>query len=64
MQQTGSFRYRYVEIKMEHICHSDTILVIMPFFQGGANVHVDTVLRTPQFWLLFTTSTLLATGTL
>jgi hypothetical protein len=30
--------------------------------QGGANVHVDTVLKTPQFWLLFTTSTLLATG--
>jgi len=29
---------------------------------GGANVHVDTVLKTPQFWLLFTTSTLLATG--
>jgi MFS family permease len=28
----------------------------------GANVHVDTVLKTPQFWLLFTTSTLLATG--
>ncbi|XP_023327563.1 uncharacterized protein LOC111700759 [Eurytemora carolleeae] len=29
---------------------------------GGANVHVDTVLKTPQFWFLFTTSTLLATG--
>jgi len=29
---------------------------------SGANVHVDTVLKTPQFWLLFTTSTLLATG--
>jgi len=29
---------------------------------SGANVHVDTVLKTPQFWLLFSTSTLLATG--
>jgi len=29
---------------------------------AGANVHVDTVLRTPQFWILFSTSTLLATG--
>ncbi len=29
---------------------------------GGANVNVATVMKTPQFWLLFTTSTLLATG--
>ena len=31
---------------------------------GGAvqNVHTETVLKTPQFWLLFTTSTLLCTG--
>ena len=33
-----------------------------PTTTGGANVHVDTVLKTPQFWCLFTTSTLLATG--
>ena len=36
-------------------------LSILLLYQGGANVHVDTVLKTPQFWLLFTTSTLLAT---
>jgi len=29
---------------------------------AGANVHVDTVLKTPQFWFLFGTSTLLCTG--
>ena len=29
---------------------------------GGSNVNVATVMKTPQFWLLFTTSTLLATG--
>jgi len=29
---------------------------------AGANVHVDTVLKTPQFWFLWTTCTLLATG--
>lgn len=29
---------------------------------GGSNVNVANVMRTPQFWLLFTTSTLLATG--
>merc|ERR1719308_142977 len=28
----------------------------------GSNVHVDNLFKTPQFWLLFTTSTLLATG--
>lgn len=28
----------------------------------GHNVHVDNLLRTPQFWLLFSTATLLATG--
>jgi len=28
----------------------------------GSNVSLDTVMRTPQFWLLFTTSTLLCTG--
>ena len=29
---------------------------------GGFNVDVNTVLKTPQFWLLFSTSTLLCTG--
>ena len=29
---------------------------------AGASVHVDNLFKTPQFWLLFTTSTLLATG--
>jgi len=29
---------------------------------SGSNVHVDTVLKTPQFWFLFSTSTLLCTG--
>lgn len=29
---------------------------------SGLNVNTSTVMRTPQFWLLFTTSTLLATG--
>ena len=29
---------------------------------GGGNVPVEAVLGTPQFWLLFTTSTLLCTG--
>jgi len=29
---------------------------------GGASVDVSTVMKTPQFWLLFSTSTLLATG--
>ena len=29
---------------------------------GALNVNVNTVLKTPQFWLLFSTSTLLATG--
>jgi len=29
---------------------------------AGSNVHVDTLLKTPQFWFLFGTSTLLATG--
>jgi MFS family permease len=29
---------------------------------GGMNVDINTVLKTPQFWLLFSTSTLLATG--
>jgi len=34
-----------------------------PTAQGvGANVHVDTLLKTPQFYFLFATSTLLATG--
>merc|ERR1719481_258781 len=28
----------------------------------GANVHVDNLFKTPQFWFLFSTSTLLATG--
>jgi hypothetical protein len=40
----------------------DEIIIFLIICQGGANVHVDTVLKTPQFWLLFTTSTLLATG--
>ena len=30
--------------------------------EAEMNVHVDLLLRTPQFWLLFTTSTLLSTG--
>lgn len=30
--------------------------------EGGGNVHVDTVLKTPQFWLLFSTTTMLLTG--
>merc|ERR1719495_322762 len=29
---------------------------------SGANVHVDNLFKTPQFWFLFSTSTLLATG--
>ena len=29
---------------------------------GGANVPVDNLLKTPQFWLLWSTATLLATG--
>ncbi|TRY75414.1 hypothetical protein TCAL_00566 [Tigriopus californicus] len=29
---------------------------------SGLNVNTSTVMKTPQFWLLFTTSTLLATG--
>ena len=29
---------------------------------GGASVHVDNLFKTPQFWLLFSTATLLATG--
>jgi len=29
---------------------------------AGASVHVDNLFKTPQFWLLFTTSTLLCTG--
>lgn len=29
---------------------------------GGMNVDANTVLKTPQFWLLFSTSTLLCTG--
>lgn len=29
---------------------------------GGANVNVGNVMKTPQFWLLFSTSTLLCTG--
>jgi len=29
---------------------------------AGANVHVDSLFKTPQFWFLFSTSTLLATG--
>merc|ERR1719477_346358 len=29
---------------------------------AGANVHVDNLFKTPQFWFLFSTSTLLATG--
>jgi len=29
---------------------------------SGASVHVDNLFKTPQFWLLFTTSTLLCTG--
>lgn len=29
---------------------------------GSASVHVDTVLKTPQFWMLFSTATLLCTG--
>lgn len=29
---------------------------------SGANVHVDSLFKTPQFWFLFSTSTLLATG--
>ena len=29
---------------------------------AGASVHVDNLFRTPQFWLLFSTSTLLCTG--
>merc|ERR1719422_1397659 len=29
---------------------------------GGASVHVDNLFKTPQFWYLFTTSTLLCTG--
>ena len=29
---------------------------------AGRNVHVDNLFKTPQFWLLFSTSTLLATG--
>jgi len=33
-----------------------------PDTSGGANVHVDNLLRTPQFWLLWSTATLLATG--
>jgi len=39
----------------------EEIIIFKIICQGGANVHVDTVLKTPQFWLLFTTSTLLAT---
>ena len=33
-----------------------------PAAGGGGNVPVEAVLGTPQFWLLFTTATLLATG--
>jgi len=33
-----------------------------PESSGGANVHVDSLLKTPQFWLLWSTATLLATG--
>ena len=29
---------------------------------GGLNVNVSDVMKTPQFWLLFSTSTLLCTG--
>ena len=29
---------------------------------GGASVHLDNLFRTPQFWLLFSTSTLLTMG--
>merc|ERR1719158_1962097 len=29
---------------------------------AGSSVHVDNLFRTPQFWLLFSSSTLLATG--
>ena len=29
---------------------------------GGASVHVDNLFKTPQFWLLFSTSTLLTMG--
>ena len=31
---------------------------------SGMNVPVDNLLKTPQFWLLFSTATLLATGKL
>merc|ERR1719187_1863620 len=33
-----------------------------PETSGGANVPVDNLLKTPQFWLLWSTATLLATG--
>jgi len=33
-----------------------------PTVEGGANVPVDNLLKTPQFWLLWSTATLLATG--
>jgi len=33
-----------------------------PQASGGANVPVDNLLKTPQFWLLWSTATLLATG--
>eukprot|EP00092_Neocalanus_flemingeri_P018387 GFUD01019899.1.p1 GENE.GFUD01019899.1~~GFUD01019899.1.p1 ORF type:complete len:604 (+),score=138.00 GFUD01019899.1:68-1879(+) len=33
-----------------------------PQSASGANVHVDNVFKTPQFWLLCSTATLLATG--
>ena len=35
---------------------------VTPLTTGQTNVPVENVLRTPQFWLLFSTATLLATG--
>ena len=51
------------QVVKSFLCHTLFLQLITTWFQGGgANVPVDSLLKTPQFWLLWSTATLLATG--